>query len=776
MTELGGKRLRFGECELDLATREFRRASETVALEPRVFALLVYLIEERHRAVDKNEIQDAVWSGTIVSETALTRAIMKARRAVGDSAEAQDVIRTVHGHGYQFVAALDDLAATYPHDGRSQENRSQMQPMLVATAVVAIAALIYAVWPNSEPRSSVRLAIMPVHNLTNDGELEWTRLGLMGFANDLATSGADLVVLPASDVIRYTEVNGLPDDANASRSLDEMSRIYGASHMLTSTLEKNANVLRLSYSLYEPDEKVYRGTMVGAEPTRLMRGMIRAVGNALGTPSQVREINVISEDPFVNEAYSRGLGLSLEGRCAEALGFYEIVKSSVEEIGSAHYQWASCARILGQWQEAEAAFKLILAKTPEEPSSSLRALAFHGLGTVYIRTGRGDDAQDILTLGLQEVRQAGNSKLEGMILNNLAIDAKNRREFSEARELLARATVAYSESGGIRPGQVPAALANIDMAEGKLAKADEHLHQALEAFRAIGDRRNEAMMLNNLGYLRRLQARTNEAEPLHLESLAIRREIGDRVGQGYILGMLSVLYEDSGRYEDAKNAAVEAYQIANDANDRLLMASALAQRGQAEFGAGDFESAGLSFGESKAIFEEIGNTSRTAQVTIRLARIEDRLGNLEAARNSASAVLTLARREALHEPAIEALELSADIAGRQLDIAAATASYREALDYIDRTGFMQRKPDIVIKLATLLLDQNDLEDSEPLIGYLIEQEATAHALRVRARFAYQSGDLERSIELLEAIRSQHENDWTDADVATLHTYRNARRD
>jgi tetratricopeptide (TPR) repeat protein len=126
-----------------------------------------------------------------------------------------------------------------------------------------------------------------------------------------------------------------------------------------------------------------------------------------------------------------------------------------------------------------------------------------------------------------------------MTLNTLAINATDRREFHEARAFLARATVAYTEAqGGILPGYIPAALANIDMAEGKFEQADMHLTQALEAFRATGNRRREAMMLNNFGYLRRLQGRIDEAEPLHLESLAIRKEIGDRVGQGRILGML----------------------------------------------------------------------------------------------------------------------------------------------------------------------------------------------------------------------------------------------
>ena len=92
MSESSPGVIRFNDCEFDQDRRELRRDGEIVPLEPRVFALLLYLIDQRHRAVDKDEIQDTVWAGMIVSETALSRAIMKARRAVGDSADAQAVV------------------------------------------------------------------------------------------------------------------------------------------------------------------------------------------------------------------------------------------------------------------------------------------------------------------------------------------------------------------------------------------------------------------------------------------------------------------------------------------------------------------------------------------------------------------------------------------------------------------------------------------------------------------------------------------------------------
>ena len=764
--------VRFDDCAFDPGRRELRRNGDLVPLEPKVFALLLYLIEQRHRAVDKDEIQDAVWPGTIVSETALTRAIMKARRAVGDSADTQTVIRTVHGHGYQFIGTPSaETTATEP---TARDTGSWLPRLLAAAIAVTLIGFITYLWPDKPQPESVHLAIMPVENLTDDSEYDWTRLGLLGFASELVTQNSDLSVMRLSDVIRFAETKGLPDDASATADLDELRDIYGVSHLLRTRLEQNAGTLRLSYALHTGDGDVERGTMVGTEPTALLRGMIRSITSMLDDQAGMNsEITVIAEDAFINEAYSRGLAFSLEGRCADALQLFEVVRSATESITRAHYEWANCARILGRWQDAEAAFVEILETLPEEPATTLRALAHHGLGTVYIRTGRRDAARETLHLGLDIAQQAGDRIAQGMILNNLAIDAKNRREYDEARALLARATVAYTEAKrGILPGQLPASLANIDMAEGKFEQAEQHLTQALEAFRATGDRRSEAMMLNNYGYLRRIQGRTDEAEPLHLESLAIRREIGDRVGQGRILGMLSGLYVKNGRFDEARTTAREAYEIAREANDRLFMATSLVQLGNADVGDGQLDAARENYTEAKAMFEGINDTSRAAQVAVRLAQVDIRDDDIVSAQERVDEVLELALREALHEPAIEAMELRGDIAGRQGDPAGAIDAYQQTLRQIDETGFVINRNRVTVKLANRLLDENELAKAEPLIGKLIEVGDSASALRVRARYAELQNDSARAAELMELLKETFADDWNEQDAILYDQYRN----
>src|SRR5690606_22709087 len=82
-----------------------------VHVEPQVFEVLLHLARNRDRVVTKNELLDTIWGDRFVSESALTSRIKDARRIVGDDGRSQQVIRTVHGRGYRFVADVVEQAA-----------------------------------------------------------------------------------------------------------------------------------------------------------------------------------------------------------------------------------------------------------------------------------------------------------------------------------------------------------------------------------------------------------------------------------------------------------------------------------------------------------------------------------------------------------------------------------------------------------------------------------------------------------------------------------------
>src|SRR5689334_7572590 len=98
---------RFGACTIDPSARELRNGGALATLSPKVFDVLVYLVEHRDRAVGRDELIAAVWGKLDVTDTLLGQTVLKARRAVGDSGNGQNVIRTIPRFGYRWIADID---------------------------------------------------------------------------------------------------------------------------------------------------------------------------------------------------------------------------------------------------------------------------------------------------------------------------------------------------------------------------------------------------------------------------------------------------------------------------------------------------------------------------------------------------------------------------------------------------------------------------------------------------------------------------------------------
>jgi len=96
----------FDNHALDTDRRELHRGSERIAVEPQVFDLLVYLVQNCDRVVSKDDLIASVWHGRIVSDSTLTSRINAVRKAVGDSGEDQKLIRTVVRKGLRFVGTV----------------------------------------------------------------------------------------------------------------------------------------------------------------------------------------------------------------------------------------------------------------------------------------------------------------------------------------------------------------------------------------------------------------------------------------------------------------------------------------------------------------------------------------------------------------------------------------------------------------------------------------------------------------------------------------------
>src|SRR6266851_6708791 len=110
-------RYKIGEFTLDVSQGCLRRGGIEIALRPKSFALLEYLITHAGRLVTKDELLSKIWPDVIVTEDSLTRCISEVRAALEDA--GQTMIKTVSKRGYIFagpVTLLDERVMQRPAD------------------------------------------------------------------------------------------------------------------------------------------------------------------------------------------------------------------------------------------------------------------------------------------------------------------------------------------------------------------------------------------------------------------------------------------------------------------------------------------------------------------------------------------------------------------------------------------------------------------------------------------------------------------------------------
>ena len=287
--------IRFGQFDIDSAARELRIAGERRETEPKAFDLLVYLIEHRDRAVSKDELLEAIWPRQIVTETALSRAVMKARRAVDDDATRQAVIRTVHGHGYRFVMELDSsppAAETSPSTaaqiadpatpGKDPDPSSNLiansgpelgrRLSLTAGVLSVIALLVIAVaaglalndWQTARSSVDEAIAVLPVDNRVEDPDYQWVRLGLMSLLQRMLDEGG-IDVVPDRRVLDALGDEALtaPPDLELAERLRQQSR---ADALLYTQLARDGGLYRLSVVLRDSSGKSTRRISLARRP------------------------------------------------------------------------------------------------------------------------------------------------------------------------------------------------------------------------------------------------------------------------------------------------------------------------------------------------------------------------------------------------------------------------------------------------------------------------------------------------------------------------------
>ncbi len=621
--------IRFADVLIDPRRRELHRRGELVPVQPKVFDLIVHLVIHRARAVSKDELQDAVWPGVIVTETALTRAIMKARRAIGDDSEQQAMIRTVHGRGYRFVALLHEGAEALVETAVSRPvstapKKVSRRPAWTAVGIVVLLALagVAALFlVRSETDTALRIAVLPVDDRTSDLDLAWTSLGLMSYATRLIAESVDSDTIPARRMMSALEE--LPESP-AIDDLQSLRRSLDASHLVHGSLTRDGNDLALSYQIVHERGASPVTSVRGRNPTRLAQEMARSITAGLPGGGTRRDFRTVSDDDFVNEAEARCLALNLLGEVGSARTYFEVAARQQPELFWPRYELALTMRDMGELDASLAVLIELVTQQQTQLDPEMAAAANNALAQIYWRRQDYVKADAAYEVALAAARQSDKPAHEAVILVNRGILARNTRDYAAARGFLAEALAIHARIGDDDVGAIFHSLGQIELSDGKLPLARDYFERARATFDAVGDRRRMSASINELARISRRHGLFVEAEKGMLEALAMREAFDDYFGLVHSHQSLAELYADIERWTTAMEHADKAVTLAEASSYTAGLQDALEARARIALERGDLAAALSDFERLGSDFPDSSSSMQSRMLQARLWAAEGR--------------------------------------------------------------------------------------------------------------------------------------------------------
>jgi DNA-binding winged helix-turn-helix (wHTH) protein/TolB-like protein/Tfp pilus assembly protein PilF len=216
----------FGRFRLNVAERVLLRDGEIVPLTPKVFDILLTLVEHHGQVVSKEELMKRVWPDTYVEEGNLTQNISLLRKALGESPGGVQFIETVPRRGYRFVAAINETPRETPaalsekanetfEPVRSAEVRvpavaaagaKRRTPAFVVAAGLVVAAIIGVMYFTSKAGDTATIgsiAVLPFIDESADPDTEYINDKIAESLINSLSKLPQLRVVPRSVVASY---------------------------------------------------------------------------------------------------------------------------------------------------------------------------------------------------------------------------------------------------------------------------------------------------------------------------------------------------------------------------------------------------------------------------------------------------------------------------------------------------------------------------------------------------------------------------------------------
>jgi len=402
---------RFESYEVDTSTFKLMAKGVSIAVEPQVFDLIVFLIENRERLISRQELFDSLWHDKEVSDTSLSNHIKSARKVLGDNGHTQQIIKTVHGRGYQFIAKVDDSKKLTKKSSQPAQSQNKIYKLIILALLAGLVMTYLFVTPPSSmtelktKNSNYIIAVLPFVNTKPDKNTDYLGFSMadriIGDLNYLK----GITVRPSSSVRQYIN--------DQSYTLHQAGENLNVDYLLTGNYLSVANKIRLNAELVNVHngELIWRSKQIEVSyknAFELQDIIAQQIMEGLKIELSQADIDRIERDIPKNtlayEYYLRSIAqpFSTEGHQL-AIALLKKTIALDHEYAPAYVQLGNRIRRLekfglmnsGESQNTIEYYEKAISLNPELP------IALSNLAFFYTETNRIDEAMKIMNVLLE---------------------------------------------------------------------------------------------------------------------------------------------------------------------------------------------------------------------------------------------------------------------------------------------------------------------------------------------------------------------------------------
>ncbi len=295
---------KFNSYQIDSNNFSIQNEGIAIEIEPRVFDLIVYLIEHQEKLVTRDELFKNVWQGRNVLDATLSNHIKTARSILGDDGQTQHTIKTIHGRGYQFVANLRETSLGDGEQNIKSKNNYKYFALIVLVIFSSLLAFIYI---NPDKGQTPKIAILPFTNSKPDPQSDYFSFAVADQIIGDLTYLQNITVRSSAQIRRYISSN--IDPITAGKEL-------GVDFILTGNYLKIDDQTRVNMELIEvsSNELIWRSEQIKFQDLsafELQDIVAQRVIDKLKVEFSTSEIQRIKKDipesPLAYEYYLRSL-------------------------------------------------------------------------------------------------------------------------------------------------------------------------------------------------------------------------------------------------------------------------------------------------------------------------------------------------------------------------------------------------------------------------------------------------------------------------------------